>query len=54
MQELDAANKREAASKDTSHVLIPSKDFADQNCFSYIYSTKVHKSHAMREMNDKR
>ena len=24
-------------------------DFADKNVFSYVYSTKVHKSHALRE-----
>jgi hypothetical protein len=24
-------------------------DFADKNVFTYVYSTKVHKSHALRE-----
>jgi hypothetical protein len=24
-------------------------DFADKNVFTYVYSTKIHKSHALRE-----
>jgi hypothetical protein len=28
-------------------------DFGDHNVFSYIYSTKVHKSHAMADKKDR-
>lgn len=52
MQEIDAANKRQAASGMSSNV--PSKDFDDKNVFTYVYETKVHKSHALREKNDQR
>jgi len=29
-------------------------DFADHNVFTYVYSQKIHKSHALREQNEKR
>lgn len=54
MQELDAANKKQAAGQSQSNALIPKKDFDDRNVFTYVYETKVHKSHALREKNDMR
>lgn len=51
IQETDHANKMKfKQQKDQS--IHGVKDFGDHNVFSYIYSTKIHKSHAMAEKKD--
>lgn len=49
---MDHANKQQHQQKrDDQNKGV--QDFGDNNVFSYIYSTKVHKSHAMAEKKDK-
>jgi len=53
VQDLDAQAKLHAKANTVQFGEKKSPDFGDHNVFSYVYSQKVHKSHALRERNEK-